>query len=155
MATNLEYIEGLRWKLGNLKKEIAQLQGQIQELYRTVDAKRRQAERLMELLGAEGEDVRDAEKTSLDSVAIGETAFELLISQVKKSPMHYEDMAAALIAKGILIPGRNPAANLLAHIARDKRFVRTSRGTYGLAEWGIPAMKSRSKRARRRHKWQF
>lgn len=36
------------------------------------------------------------------------------------------------MAQGIRIVGKNPEANLLAHISRDQRFARVSRGMYTL-----------------------
>jgi hypothetical protein len=55
---------------------------------------------------------------------------------------HYLDLATALMARGVEIPGKDPAKNLVAHIHRDPRFVRPKRGVYGLAEWYPKGMKS-------------
>ncbi|NMC58668.1 MAG: hypothetical protein GYA51_04670, partial [Candidatus Methanofastidiosa archaeon] len=54
------------------------------------------------------------------------------------------DIFKNISSKGILIPGKNPAANLLTQISRDNRFARVSPGTYGLKEWGIqPTLKNK------------
>jgi hypothetical protein len=48
----------------------------------------------------------------------------------KGGPLYYETLLAKLGEMGIRIPGRNPGANLIAHMSRDTRFTRTGRGTY-------------------------
>ncbi len=50
-------------------------------------------------------------------------------------PLHYRELATRLIEQGIVISDKNPAATLLSQIARDARFKRVGRGTYGLASW--------------------
>lgn len=57
-----------------------------------------------------------------------EVAYDVLLEQGKA--LHYRDLAADLVAKGVFIPGQRPEANLLAHIGRDRRFKRVSRGVY-------------------------
>jgi hypothetical protein len=49
---------------------------------------------------------------------------------MKEGPLYYETLLAKLGEAGITIPGRNPGANLIAHMSRDSRFTRTGRGTY-------------------------
>ena len=41
--------------------------------------------------------------------------------------------------KGIMIPGRNPINNLGAHLSIDPRFVRVSRGVWGLSDSAVGA----------------
>ena len=41
--------------------------------------------------------------------------------------------------RGVAIGGKNPANTLLAHLSRDERFYRPSRGTYALREWNPKA----------------
>ena len=55
-------------------------------------------------------------------------------------PMHISKIREQLISDGTPIPGRGEAANVIVRISGDKRFCRTSRGTYALTSWGIPAM---------------
>ena len=50
-------------------------------------------------------------------------------------PLYYKELSERLLQNGILIPGKNAAANLLSHIVRDSRFKRIKRGTYALSEW--------------------
>ena len=60
-------------------------------------------------------------------------AAETLAAEDK--PIHYRELAELLAAKGVYVPGRDPAANLLSHMSRDSRFRRFERGTYGLQHW--------------------
>lgn len=55
-------------------------------------------------------------------------------------PMHISRIRAQLINDGIPIPGKGEDANVIVRISADERFCRTSRGTYALTSWGIPAM---------------
>ena len=47
--------------------------------------------------------------------------------------LYYEDLLTRLNQAGVRVPGRNPGANLIAHMGRDKRFRRVGRGTYAVA----------------------
>ena len=51
------------------------------------------------------------------------------------APTYYGDLHDEMIKRGIEIPGQKPAANLLAQMSHDERFVRVERGTYALREW--------------------
>lgn len=46
--------------------------------------------------------------------------------------LYYEDLLGRLNELGVTVPGRNPGANLIAHMSRDKRFRRVRRGTYAV-----------------------
>jgi len=66
------------------------------------------------------------------------------------APLHISDIHKALVARGAAIPGRGDDANIIVRLRRfEDRFTRTARGTYGLAEWGIPAVKSATRKRRR------
>lgn len=73
-----------------------------------------------------------------------------------RSPMHISQIRTALLERGVAIPGKGEEANVIVRLSRDKdHFVRTGRGTYGLAEWGlaevVPTKAKRTKsRSRRR-----
>jgi len=55
-----------------------------------------------------------------------------------EGPLYYENLLNRLQQSGVGVPGRNPGANLIAHMSRDSRFVRTSRGTYSVQSNLIP-----------------
>ena len=59
-------------------------------------------------------------------------------------PIHISDIRSSLLEKGIPIPGRGDEANVIVRLRRlEDRFTRTARGTYGLAEWKLPALAAR------------
>jgi hypothetical protein len=66
------------------------------------------------------------------------------------APLHYREIHSRVVAAGREVPGRDGAANLLAHIGRDPRFVRVGRGTYALAEWRLAGLARRKRRKRGR-----
>lgn len=151
MSTKEEYIRGLQWRLDNIKNEVTTLQNKIQELFREVENKQQQAQNIIMLLASEGSNVDDPELMSLTNVAIADLAYDYLSTRENKKSIHYNDLTQFLMSKGVLIPGKNPSANLLSHISRDARFVRTGPGTYGLKEWGLSELPpSRKKKSRKR-----
>ncbi len=83
------------------------------------------------------------------SVDLEATAEDILRSA--GSPLHISAIREALIARGVALPGRGDEANIIVRLSRHRdRFTRTARGTYGLAEWGTPALARRRTRRRRR-----
>lgn len=49
-------------------------------------------------------------------------------------PLHYKDILQRLVASGFKVAGKDPGANILAHINRDSRVMKTKiRGVYTLA----------------------
>lgn len=66
------------------------------------------------------------------------------------APLHISEIREALVTQGVPIPGRGDDANIIIRLSRvEDRFTRTARGTYGLAEWGIPAVKSKRRKPAR------
>ena len=68
-------------------------------------------------------------------------------------PLHISELMRLLRERGVSIPGAGAQANLIAHLRRDARLIRTSRGMYGLSGWGlesiVPTPKVRRQRRRR------
>ena len=65
-------------------------------------------------------------------------------------PLHVSELMRLLHKQGVPIPGAGTQANLIAHLRRDDRIVRPSRGMYALAESGLENMASRPGRKRRK-----
>lgn len=68
-------------------------------------------------------------------------------------PVHISELMRLLGLRRVAIPGLGTQANLIAHLRRDPRLVRPSRGMYALDGWGLENMmpsqrKSRKKRSR-------
>lgn len=55
-------------------------------------------------------------------------------------PLHISDLMRLLREAHVQVPGKGTQANLIAHLRRDQRIVRPSRGMYGLSAWGLENM---------------
>ncbi len=86
------------------------------------------------------------------STNLADAAYELLAETRRE--YHYRELAQALLDKGVLINGRDPATNLIAHLVRDTRFVRPKRGVYALRELNPKARSigQRKRKSRRRRR---
>lgn len=149
MDEKSEYISALTWRLENIQSEIDGLRVQVQGLLLTIDEKEQQAEYILKLLDAENVEI-DGELASVGRVSVSDMAYEVMTT-LPKQPIHYRELADKIMAEGKYIPGQDPAANLISHLSRDDRFIRTDRGTYALQEWGFEEAKPtrRSKKRRR------
>jgi DNA gyrase/topoisomerase IV subunit A len=150
MSETNAYIDSLKWKLEQIKKEIAEHQEEIQRLFKIIEDEQEQGKHIRQLLASEGEQLQDSELANLAYVEIAESAYQYLNSLEDQKPLHYTEIAKTVMSQGILISGKNPAANLLSHISRDDRFIRTAPGTYGLKSWGLKPAPHRKKRLRKR-----
>lgn len=147
MDNRSAYIDALQRRLEELKDAIGTEQVAARELLEAIASKEEQVAHIIQLLAAEGVRVEDASSGEAGKKSVSDMAYEILADRPEQKPIHYRDLADLIMAEGEFIPGRNPAANLISHLSRDERFVRTGRGTYGLAGWGL---KPANKRARRR-----
>ena len=67
-------------------------------------------------------------------------------------PLHISELMRLLRDRGVMIPGAGTQANLIAHLRRDRRLLRTSRGMYGLTAWGLQRMEPATRVRRRRRR---
>ena len=58
-----------------------------------------------------------------------DVAYDLLRDE---GELYYETIVAKLRNLGVTVPGRNPGANLIAHMSRSRRFKRIGRGIYAV-----------------------
>lgn len=82
---------------------------------------------------------------------VSDRIFEILRDAGR--PLHITEIKDHYMAKGFTVPGQGNESNLLVYIVRDARFARVSKGTYALAEVGVPThapAKPKIKRRRRR-----
>ena len=127
-----QVLEEKRDDLGNRIESIRQSVKELTDELATKEAQLRNIEELIRLeiepLGTvqSGIPTREAatKEVLMDSVAA-------LLTETGR-PMHYQAITQKLVADGLHIPGRNPAANLLTQMTRDGRFRKTARGTYSL-----------------------
>ena len=129
----MNYLRALQTKRDDVWRELDGLRRDRRELDEKIAIKEGQLKNLDELLALEGGSVSP---NVVDDVARStppsflDVAAELL--QDSESGVHYQALLSALNEKGVNVPGREPGANLIAHLTRDERFVRTGRGMYGL-----------------------
>ena len=74
------------------------------------------------------------------------------ILKLSGRPVHIQDLAAAVRARGLRIPGKGANANLIAHIRSRQEIVRPVRGMYAMRAWGFsdrpPAVVKRRRKTR-------
>ena len=76
-----------------------------------------------------------------------------IILEEDGNAMHISEICNRLYEKAIPLPGKGTQANVIVRIRRDpNQFTRTDNGTYALAEWGMPPMRTKSKNKRNRRK---
>jgi hypothetical protein len=137
----------LRTRLRQLQGEVDKDSRRLQELTTAVHTKKRAIQTIEELIRLEGgEDERVGTVMpfpELPDVGTRSPIAEAVstILREKGEAMHYSDLTLEAQRRGVAIGGKNPANTLLAHLSRDDRFYRPSRGTYGLREWN-PGAKS-------------
>jgi hypothetical protein len=109
-----------------LQKILADLEPLLQER-RRLEQRAKALETVMSTYqaGQSGNSTRPA--TAAQGRHFLDVAYDILI---KEGDLYYERLAGRLQEGGVTIPGRNPGANLIAHMSRDPRFKRTGRGTY-------------------------
>lgn len=147
------YVDALRQRLVELKATLDRERLQVRKLLGEIGDKERQIGHIVELLAAERVTIEGEGFQGVQPMSVSDMAYAVLSRQKERRPIHYRDLEHFIMAEGRLIPGKNPAANLISHLVRDDRFVRTGRGVYGLTEWGLePAKKRSSRRSKPRKK---
>jgi hypothetical protein len=92
-----------------------------------------------ELLAVEGVPAPIAH-ASIELDSLLDVCEELMVSNGR--PMHIRELHEALLARGVVIPGRGTEANLIVRLQRSEgRFVRVGRGMYAPQGLHIPAVK--------------
>ncbi|HEY60540.1 MAG TPA: hypothetical protein G4N92_07660 [Anaerolineae bacterium] len=143
------YIDELKNKLEALKQEILQDRKRVGSILKSIDEKETLIQNIVNLLRAEG--INDFnENKGIESKQISDVAYDLFSKKEEKKGIYYRDIADEMQSEGFYIPGKDPSANLLAHLNRDKRFVRVGRGVYGLQEWGLKEVSTRRKKGKRK-----
>jgi HB1, ASXL, restriction endonuclease HTH domain len=148
------YVDVLRDKRAEVLAEIERLRAQASELAGRLAAKEGQLRNLDDLLALETGDQEARQDTdapaqraqSAKTQRFTDAAVEILTERGK--PVHYLELTKLIGERGVYVPGKEPGANLIAHMLRDERFTRApARGTYGLAAW--PGMRDGAARPRR------
>lgn len=118
-------VEAGRRELADLQRRITQNEQRIQ----LVD----------ELLAIEGFESPSARTTGEPDTLLN-VCEEIMVANNR--PMHIRELHEALLARGVMIPGRGTEANLIVRLQRSEgRFVRVGRGMYAPKGLDIPAAK--------------
>lgn len=145
------YISALSAKRAEVLSAIERLRQDAAQLSAQLGLKENQLRNLDDLLAVENGRLpdspqRDSTPKEKRSASFTDQAAEILDQQGK--PVHYRQLVTLLAERNIYIPGKDPGANLIAHITRDARFARVGRGMYGLAGW--PSVRSATRKPKRK-----
>ena len=129
----MDYVDTLSAKRKLVAEELESVRGEVRRITELIGLKEAQLRNLDDLLALEGR-ASPAAPSPADRDAVGGTFLDVAADIVRGSGsgVYYRDLLKALSDRGVAVPGQDPAANLIAHLTRDERFVRTGRGTYGL-----------------------
>lgn len=143
----MSFVDELLAKHKQVRGELDKDQRAAQELQARAAQRKRALDAIEELIRIEGAELPDANAAVVQfptpagvgaaATPISETAHAVL--DERHEPMHYQPLTREVQARGIAIGGKNPANTLLAHLSRDDRFYRPSRGTYALRAWNPKA----------------
>jgi hypothetical protein len=148
----MSFLDELVARHRQTRTDIDREQSKAQDLLASAAKKKRALEAIEELIQLEGGEVPQESQPVVPfpgsarmGTPISDAAYAVL--EERGEPMHYHPLTRVVQLRGIEIGGQNPANTLLAHLSRDDRFYRPSRGTYALREWDP---KARSVGVRRR-----
>ena len=152
MNNNSVYIGALKARLEELKDAAIKEKQRVRNNLETIKQKEDQIAYIQKLLEAEGVELENGSFDGSLTMTVSDIAYVILSKKNELKPVYYRDLADMILAEGKLIPGKDPYANLISHLSRDDRFVRTGRGTYGLTTWGLKPVKKPGGRRRRKTK---
>ena len=122
----------LTWK-SQIEHELIEKRERYNELGEELSRKEGQLAHVEALLEAEGwVSSRESSQISGRASSVADNAYTFL--KEHGEPVYYKDLLLKMKERGMMIPGTDPAANLLTHMSRNERFDRTDRGTYALKE---------------------
>jgi hypothetical protein len=142
---------------------VERAEAEIRLLHEVIANARREEELIERLLALRGHVSRavPAEQASSLRHKTPPTASNPMIQAVVEAigaaglPVHISELMRMLMEREVPIPGSGTQANVISHLRRSPEIVRTSRGMYALAEWGIseaPTKKPRAKPKTRRRR---
>lgn len=150
MADRTEYVNALKARLEEYVQAIEKDRLTVRALLEQIEEKEERVRYIQKLLESEGLDLSSEGIGIYSEASVSDIAFTVVKGFNKKEPIHYRDLADLIFKHGKNIPGKDPAANLIAHLGRDDRFERTGRGMYALKEWGLTPKTKKLIRRRRK-----
>jgi hypothetical protein len=137
MASENRIDELRRWR-DEAASQLERAQQDLQSSQRRVDEARERLMLLDRLLAVEGDERRSDIATTAPASSDLLDVCERIMRQAGR-PLHIRDLHAALLSEGVTLPGRGTEANLIVRLQRSNgRFLRTGRGTYAPASFGVP-----------------
>jgi len=161
-----EFVESLLAQRDRYSKERSDLLGEIQRLQGELARSEAGAKAVDELLRIEAPELAKREDTGMRNTVVElaapyfdpdrpflKAAHDIL--REVGSPIYYRELADRIRASGVVIPGKDPASNLYAHLRRHPRFARPTPGHFGLAteapeSVAAPSSPAPAKRRRKR-----
>jgi hypothetical protein len=154
--TATEYEMALKTKRTEILASIETARQQASEIAALISLKEAQLKNIDDLLLLESGSAPSQRATPPSAPDRKGSSFVDQAAEVLRElgrPAHYRQLVELLADRKVYVPGKDPGANLISHITRDDRFVRTGRGLYGLAEWpSVSAARPKSKRKRNTRK---
>lgn len=140
-----------------LSAEVETLRQRSNQIQSELQRSMRKLELVRQMLEVDGQDVQADQQRGPDGTGPRPTSITVRdcvrrILQEAGKPLHISEIHQEFLRRGYPIPGVGTAFNILAHIVKNKDFVRLARGTYALSE-SVPADKvvvARSAERRRR-----
>jgi hypothetical protein len=138
----------LKWR-DQISHELADTKERYRLLSEDISQKEIQLRNIEALLESQGWTNKNKETQAIRvGLSVVDSAYKVI--QEIGTPMYYRELAAMMKDRGLVIPGTDPAANLLTHMTRDERFDRIARGTYALREWHLAKLTRRATSRRRK-----
>jgi hypothetical protein len=129
-----------REQIEHIKQEIKAIEEEIKPKLEQLDQNKKRLEYLSNYLEMSQEGV----KLSAGPIGVYRrrrgslTTADYAVRVLKRigQPLHYQEiMERVQNEEGFEIPGKDPKANMTAHLSNDERITRVERGVYGLVEW--------------------
>lgn len=150
----------IRAALDSVRARIADAERQRAECDRVIAAGREEERLLLRLLALRHGDATEPESGPSQAAAPSpdsETpvskhqSLQVVVDELSAAgrPIHISELMRLLRERNTPIPGAGTQANLIAHLRRDRRVVRPSRGMYALASSGLENMPPAGRRRRR------
>lgn len=152
-ATLTRQAEGLRSDIRTKQADLAKLEERLSLVTKLIDVETRAQSDAVDPGEAEVAPPVSRMPREEPARAVATADLERAVEEILRAaggPLHISKIRAALIEQQVPIPGRGDDANIIVRLRRfEDRFTRTARGTYGLSEWGIPALASKARKRRR------
>lgn len=141
----------LQARLAEIEEQLRPLQGEATKLRTQLDL----VTKLLRVTKADSTILESPQQVLAPGVTISGKTLADGVAEVLLSagtPLHISEIRTKYLDSGRMIPGKGTYANLLAYMVRDRRFVRTAKGTYALSgriELSAEPIKRRKRRRRR------